>query len=166
MPSLMVRRIGFTPRKAKGDDGQWHDVFHSTCTSGGKACKLVIDGGCYENVVAKKAVYKPALDTEKYPTPYRLEWLKKGNEVIVSELCLVNFSIGTKYKDRTWCDVVTMDAYHLLLGRLWQYDWNVHHNEWKNTYSFLVDNVKLTLLPNLGNITKPPKEVGHTLLAK
>jgi hypothetical protein len=29
-----------------------------------------------------------------------------------------------------------------------------------------VDNVKLTLLPNLEDIPKPPKEVGQTLLAK
>jgi hypothetical protein len=95
-----------------------------------------------------------------------LKWLKKGNEVIVSKRCLVNFSIGTKYKDRTWCDVVAMDACHLLLGRLWQYDRNVHHDGRKNTYSFLVDNVKLTLLPNPGDIHKPPKEVSQILLAK
>jgi hypothetical protein len=117
-------------------------------------------------VVAEEAVQKLALDTEKHPTPYRLEWLKKGNEVIVSKRCLVHFSIGTKYKDNTWCDVVVMDAYHLLLGRPCQYDRNTHHDGRKNTYSFLVDNVKLTLLPNPGDVTKPPKEVGQTLLAK
>jgi hypothetical protein len=117
-------------------------------------------------VVAEEAVQKLALDTEKHPTPYRLEWLKKGNEVIVSKRCLVHFSIGTKYKDNTWCDVVAMDACHLLLGRPWQYDRNAHHDGRKNTYSFLVDNVKLTLLPNPGDVTKPPKNVGQTLLAK
>jgi hypothetical protein len=62
--------------------------------------------------------------------------------------------------------MVAMDACHLLLGRPWQYDRNAHHNGWKNTYSFLVDNVKLTLLPNLGDVPNPPKEVGQTLLAK
>jgi hypothetical protein len=147
-PSLMVRRICLTPRKVEGEDGQWHNLFHSTCTIGGKVCKLIIDGGCCENVVAGKAVQKMAQDTEKHPTPYRLEWLKKGNEVIVSKHCLVNFSIGTKYKDKTWCDVVAMDACHLLLGRLWQYDRNIYHDGRKNTYSLLVDNVKITLLPN------------------
>jgi hypothetical protein len=72
-PSLMVRRICFTPRKAEGDDGQRHNLFHSTCTIGGKVCKLIVDGGSCENVVAKEAVQKLALDTEKHPTPYRLE---------------------------------------------------------------------------------------------
>jgi hypothetical protein len=165
-PSLMVRRICLTPRKTEGDDEQRHNLFHSTCTIGGKVCKLIIDGSNCENVVAEEAVQKLALDTEKHPTPYRLEWLKKGHEVIVSKRCLVHFSIGTKYKDNTWCDVVAMDVCHLLLGRPWQYDRNAHHDERKNTYSFLVDNVKLTLLPNPGDVTKPPKNVGQTFLAK
>jgi hypothetical protein len=97
-PSLMVRRICLTPRKSEGDDEQRHNLFHSTCTIGGKVCKLIIDGGSYENVVAEEVVQKLALDTKKHPTSYRLEWLKKGNEVIVSKRCLVYFSIGTKYK--------------------------------------------------------------------
>jgi hypothetical protein len=165
-PSLMVRRICLTPRKVEGEDGQRHNLFHSTCTIEGKVCKLIIDGECCENVVAGKAVQKLDLDIEKHPTPYRLEWLKKGNEVIVSKRCLVKFSIGTKYKDKTWCDVVAMDACHLLLGRPWQYDRNVHHDGQKNTYSLLVDNVKITLLPNPGEAYKPPKKVGHTFLTK
>jgi hypothetical protein len=106
------------------------------------------------------------LNMEKHPTPYHLEWLKKGNEVIVSKCCLANFSIGTKCKDNTWCDLVAMDVCHLLLGRLWQYDRNAHHDKRKNTYSILVDNVKLTLLPNLRDGPKPLKGAGQTLLAK
>jgi hypothetical protein len=87
-PSLMVQRICLTPLKVEGEDGQQHNLFHSTCTIGGKVCKLIIDEGCCENVVVGKVVQKLTLDTEKHPTPYRLEWLKKGNEVIVSKRCL------------------------------------------------------------------------------
>ncbi|XP_059436563.1 uncharacterized protein LOC132169560 [Corylus avellana] len=91
-----------------------------------------------------------------------LEWIKKGIEVIVSKRFLVSFSIGSKYKDKAWCDVVAMDACHLLLGRPWQYDWSAHHDGRKNTYSFMVDNVKLTLLPSLGDGPKPAKGAGHS----
>jgi hypothetical protein len=35
-PLLMVRRVCFTPRKMEGDDGQHHNLFHTTCTIGGK----------------------------------------------------------------------------------------------------------------------------------
>jgi hypothetical protein len=62
--------------------------------------------------------------------------------------------------------MVAMDACDLLLGRLWQYDRNIHHDGRKNTYSLLVDNVKITLLPNPGDVYKPLKVVGHTFLSK
>jgi hypothetical protein len=42
----------------EGNDGQRHNLFHLTCTIGGKVCKLINDGGCCENVVAGKAVQK------------------------------------------------------------------------------------------------------------
>jgi hypothetical protein len=71
-PSLMVRRICFTPRKVEGDDGQRHNLFHSTCTNGGKVCKLVIDGGCCKNMVAEKAIQKLALDLKN--TLYHIAW--------------------------------------------------------------------------------------------
>ena len=112
----MVRRVCFTPRKAEDEDERCN-LFHSRCTIGGKVCQLFIDLGSCENVVAEEVVEKLALETEKHPNPYRLEWLKKGNDVVVSKRCLVSFSTGSRYKDKTWCDVVDMDACHLLLGR-------------------------------------------------
>ena len=91
---------------------------------------------------------KMALEIEKHLNSYRLEWLKKGNEVIVSKRCLVSFSIGHRFKDKMWCDVVAMDVCHLLLGRPWYYDRGAHHDERKNTYSFMIGKVKITLLPS------------------
>jgi hypothetical protein len=159
---FMVRRVCFTPRKAEDEDDQRHNLFHSRCTIGGKVCQLVIDSGSCENVVAEEVVDKLALEMEKHPKPYRLEWLKKGNEVIVSKHCLVSFSIGSRYKDKMWCDIVTMDACHLLLGRPWQYDRGAHHDGRKNTYSFMFNRVRITLLPNGGNSSKPTKGAGHS----
>jgi Reverse transcriptase (RNA-dependent DNA polymerase) len=65
--------------------------------------------------------------------------------VQVDQHCLVNFSIGEKYRDEVWCDVVPMDACHLLLGRHWQFDRKVHHGGFKNTYSFELNDAKITL---------------------
>jgi hypothetical protein len=114
---FMVRRVCFTPRKAKDENDQRHNLFHSRCMIGGKVCQLVIDSSSCENVVTEEVVDKLALETEKHPNPYQLEWLKKGNEVIVSKRYLVSFSIGSRYKDKIWCDIVAMDACHLLLGK-------------------------------------------------
>jgi hypothetical protein len=65
--------------------------------------------------------------------------------VQVDQHCLVNFSIGEKYRDEVWCDVVPMDACHLLLGRPWQYDRKVHHDGFKNIYSFELNGAKIIL---------------------
>jgi hypothetical protein len=74
---LVVRRVYFTLRKAEGEDWR-RNIFPSTCTMGGKVYKLVIDLGSYENVVSEEAVQKLSLEKEKHPSPYWLEWLKKG----------------------------------------------------------------------------------------
>ena len=47
----------------------------------------------------------------------------------------MNFSVGD-YKDTIICDVLPMDACHLLLGRPWQYDHHATHEGRSNTYSF------------------------------
>ena len=47
----------------------------------------------------------------------------------------VNFSVGD-YTDTVICDVLPMDACHLLLGRPWQYDHHATHEGRSNTYSF------------------------------
>lgn len=61
---------------------------------------------------------------------------------------LVNFSKYLNYKDKMLCDVVEMEAFHMLLGRLWQYDHEVMHNGRLNTYSFLFNATRIVLLPN------------------
>ncbi|GJZ48364.1 reverse transcriptase domain-containing protein [Tanacetum coccineum] len=81
-------------------------------------CTFVVDPGSCDNLIAEEAVQKLGLKTENRPKPYKLQWLKKGGEVTVSKRVLVAFS-GKTYKDSVWCDVVPMDACHLLLGRPW-----------------------------------------------
>lgn len=44
-----------------------------------------------------------------------------SGEVKVTKQVVVPFSIG-KYIDEVLCDVVPMQASHILLVRLWQYD--------------------------------------------
>jgi hypothetical protein len=62
------------------------------------------------------------LPTEPYPFLYQIScWIKKGPFIKVTEICCAPISIG-KYKDNIVCNVVDMDAYHILLARLWQHD--------------------------------------------
>lgn len=73
----------------------------------------MIDLGSCENAVSKEAVKKLKLATKKHPKTYTLYWLSKRTQVTIAKCCLVSFSIGSKYKDRVWCDVVAMDACQL-----------------------------------------------------
>ena len=93
------------------------NIFQTRCTSQGKVCNVIIDSGSCTNVVAEDMVTKLNLKTEPHPQPYKIQWFQRGCGLKVTKKCLVSFSIGKNYKDEVWCDVVPMDAYHLLLGR-------------------------------------------------
>ncbi|GKA11185.1 putative CCCH-type zinc finger family protein, partial [Tanacetum coccineum] len=122
-------------------------------------------GSC-ENVISQDAVEKLNLKQEKLLKPCKLSWFKKGNEVNVDTRCLVSFSIGRKYIDNVWCDVVSMDACHVLLGRPWQFDRCTTHDGRSNTYSFNKDNVKVTLVPSkVVGLAKPTKKNNEILLS-
>jgi hypothetical protein len=143
-------------------EDEWlrNNIFHTRCTSHGKVCNVIIDGGSCENVVATTMVEKLKLKTEDHPEPYKL----KGNEVKVNKRCLVEFSIGKNYKDAVVCDIVPMDACHLLLGRPWQYDRKTKHDGFKNTYSFEKDGVKVLLAPlKMVHVPKPSFGEGTNL---
>ncbi|XP_038678354.1 uncharacterized protein LOC119979794 [Tripterygium wilfordii] len=148
--NLVIRKSLLIPKESNGEDWLRTNIFQTTCTVGEKVCKLIIDCGSCENVVSEEATSKLQLQTVQHPKPYKLSWLKKGTNIMVDRKCLVSFSIGKKYFDKAWCDVIPMDACHLLLGRPWQYDSGAVHDGKKNTYT----------LKNKGKVfvLKPRKE--------
>jgi len=82
-----------------------------------KVCDVIIDSGSSENIISRTMVTKLGLKTEKHPSPYKIGWIKLGAEIKVTETCLIQFSIGRNYMDEITCDVVEMDACHMILGR-------------------------------------------------
>ncbi|XP_038680948.1 uncharacterized protein LOC119981878 [Tripterygium wilfordii] len=120
----------------------------------------------FENVVAEEVVRKIGLVTEKHPVPYKLSWLKKGSEVNVTKRCQVPFSMETQYVDKIWCDVVAMDACHLLLGRPCQFDRRMVHDGKLNTYSCIFDHVKIVLMPGKKVPSKIITESSSIMLAR
>ncbi|GKA82435.1 hypothetical protein Tco_0789183 [Tanacetum coccineum] len=65
----------------------------------------------------------------------------------LDEPCDELFSIGQSYKDEVWCEVISMDVAHILLGRPWKFDRKTKHDRFQNTYSFKKDGVNITLVP-------------------
>ena len=61
----------------------------------------------------------------------------------------MEFQIG-HYKDNFLCDVMPMDACHILFGSPWKYDNKEIHNGKRHTYTFEKDGEKhvLCLLKN------------------
>lgn len=144
--NLVLRRNCLLPR-ATHESWLRTNLFRSTCTINGRVCKLIIDSGSCTNVISYEATQKLGLPIKTHPSPYTLAWLNNGTEINVSKQVVVSFSIG-HYKDSTMCDVIPMDACHLLLGRPWQYDRDAVHRGKANTYSFEFENRTITLLPS------------------
>ncbi|GLU23899.1 hypothetical protein SLE2022_398740 [Rubroshorea leprosula] len=163
--SLVVRR-SLHATITKDEDWLRHNIFHTRCTSRGKVCNVIIDSGSCENVVSNYMVEKLGLPVKDHPHPYKLQWLRKGNEVKVTKHCLVSFSIGNRYQDEVWCDVIPMDACHLLLGRPWQFDRKAIHDGHANTYSFVKDGVKVKLTPLKPEETLEKKDEDKALISR
>ena len=144
--TLVLRRNCLLPRSTQ-ESWLRSTLFRSTCTINGKICKLIIDSGSCTNVLSALAVKKLDLKTIAHPSPYKLAWHNKGIEITVSRQAEVSFSIGS-YLDTVCCDVVPMDACHLLLGRSWQFDKDSTHRGKSNTYSFEFKGRTVTLLPS------------------
>jgi len=128
----------------EGEESQRENIFHIRCLINGHTCSLIIDGGSCTNVASSRLVQKLSLDTTPHPKPYKLQWLSDHGDLVVDRQVLLDFSIG-KYSDQILCDVVPLEASHVLLGRPWQFDRDVHHDGHTNTYSFLFKKQRIPL---------------------
>ena len=117
---LMIRRMLGNQAKEE-ETNHRENLFHTRCLVQGKVCYLIIDGGSCTNVASTRLVSKLELETKPHPRPYKLQWLSESVEMLVDKQVEVCFSIG-QYEDVVVCDVVQMEASHLLLGRPWQFD--------------------------------------------
>ena len=80
--SLVIQRLLLTPRVEYGD--QRNEIFRARCTISKRVCDLIIDSGSVKNIASKSLVIKLGLKTEKHPSPYKICWIKKGTETLVT----------------------------------------------------------------------------------
>ena len=128
------------------DVDQRDQLFHTKCLVRDKWCSLIIDGGSCTNVASKEMVAKLGLITTAHPRPYALHWLDDGNKVKVTKQVRVGLAMGS-YEDEVLCDVIPMDACHILLGRPWQFDRDVMHRGRSNEYELRHNGKKIVLKP-------------------
>ncbi|GJT27379.1 transposon ty3-I gag-pol polyprotein [Tanacetum coccineum] len=117
-----------------------------------KICSIIIDGGSCENLVSKALVKAFKLPIEPHYSPYQIRWIKKGPTLKVTEICKVPLAIGKHYNELVTCDVVDIEACHVLLGRPWQHDMDVTHQGVKDVMENVMPTVIKPLLAEFGKI--------------
>jgi len=97
---LMIKRLLGSQIHVLGQSPR-DNIFHTRCYINEKLCSLIVDSGSCTNVASSRLVSKLNLETKPHPRLYKLQWLSEDGE----------------YTDKVLCDVVPMEASHILLGR-------------------------------------------------
>jgi len=140
----VVRRLLYTPTQA--DESQRKRIFEGMCSVTNRVCKLVIDNCSCENLVSQSLVEHLKLKTQPHPAPYNIGWIKKGPSMKITQQCYLPLSLGKTYRSDILCDVVEMDACHVLLGRSWQFDVDATYRGRDNTYVFSWNNKQIVVV--------------------
>nr|KYP34393.1 hypothetical protein KK1_044652 [Cajanus cajan] len=141
---LMIRRL--LNNQPSGTLSQRENIFHTRCNVSNNACSFIVDSGSWCNCCSTRLVERFGLTTSPHPKPYQLHWLNEDGDLVVNQQVKVKLSIG-KYEDEVLCDVVPMEACHILLGRPWQYDKKTMHNGLTNEITFTHREKKFVLHP-------------------
>nr|KAJ0206796.1 hypothetical protein LSAT_V11C500244450 [Lactuca sativa] len=136
---LVLRALQAKVTREEAD--QRTQLFHTKCLVNDKWCSVVVDDGSCTNVASSEMVAKLGLVTMNHPKPYALHWLDDNKNIKVTKHVMVGLTMGS-YKDDILCDVVPMDACHVILGHPWQYDRDVTHRGWRNEYELKHNNKK------------------------
>ncbi|XP_052736725.1 uncharacterized protein LOC128197914 [Vigna angularis] len=142
---LMVRRV-LSSQPSLEQLSQRENIFHTRCKIQENYCSLIIDSGSCCNCCSTRLVERLNLAVIPHPKPYRLHWLNEDGDITVKNQVKVALSIGN-FKDEVVCDVVPMEACHVLLGRPWQFDHNTIHHGLTNTITVHKQDKKFVLQP-------------------
>ena len=81
----MMNKVLLKPEKEQAEPTQRKYLFETMCKVQGKWCKMVIDSGSTNNIVSTEMVEKLSLNKTKNPVPYKVSWLHKGHQIMMSE---------------------------------------------------------------------------------
>ena len=144
----MIRRILLNNQPSSQALAQRENIFHTRYKILQNTCSLIVDSGSCCNCCNTRLVDKLFLIVLPHPKPYKLHWLNEDGDLAVNHQVKVKFSIR-KYEDSVICDVVHMEACHILLGRPWQFDKKTMHNGLTNEITFTLNAKKFVLHPLL-----------------
>jgi hypothetical protein len=143
--SLIMQRV-LSTQMERVEQNRRHTLFQTKCVIKEWSCRMIIDGGSFNNLVSSDMVDKLALTIKSHPHPYHIQWLNNSGKAKVTKLVWLNFAISP-YHDVVGCDIVPMQACHILLGTPWQFDKDSMHHGRLNQYSFLHHDKKIVVHP-------------------
>ena len=111
-------------------------IFHTWIKTGWKNCKIIVDSGSCIYMLSSSLISKIGLKTVPHPSPYKVVWVNAAS-MEVNEWCLIPVQFVT-YKDKIWCDVITLNGGHVILGRPWLFDMDVTLLGNSNICSFIM----------------------------
>ncbi|GJU59589.1 hypothetical protein Tco_1237355 [Tanacetum coccineum] len=117
------------------DSSQRNKIFQTKYLVKEKICSI-IDEESYKNLASKALVKDFKIPTEPRHSPYQIRWIKKGLTLKVTTICKVHLAIGKHYNELVICDVIDIEACHVLLGRPCQHDMDATHQGKSNMYLF------------------------------
>ena len=94
----MLNKVLLKSQKESEKPAQRKALFRTMCNFKGKCCKMVIDNGSTNNLVSTEMVEKLSLKKNKHPIPYKVSWLHKGHQILVSEQWKFDLQVGTYKK--------------------------------------------------------------------
>ncbi|GKB85267.1 transposon ty3-I gag-pol polyprotein, partial [Tanacetum coccineum] len=159
--TYVVQRTLCSPKVS--DSSQGNKIFQTKCLVKEKICSVMIDGGSCENLVSKALVKAFKLPTEPHHSPCQIGWIKKVPALKVVEICKVPLAIGKHYNELVTCDVVDIEACHVLLGIPWQHDMDATHQGKSNMYLFKWGRKTIDML-SLGVVSPKTKLENKTLV--
>jgi hypothetical protein len=83
--SLMLRKVLLKPEAEVENPVQRNSLFRTACKTKDRVCKVIIDSGSTDNLVSIKMVEKLELETTAHLNPYKVSWLQKGHQVMVTK---------------------------------------------------------------------------------
>nr|GEZ72114.1 putative nucleotidyltransferase, ribonuclease H [Tanacetum cinerariifolium] len=146
------------------DSSKRNKIFQTKCLVKENIYSIIIHGRSCGNLVSKALVKAFKLPTERHFNPYQIGWIQKWPTLKVTEICIVPLAIEKHYNELVTCDVVGIEACHVLLGRPWQHDVDTTHQRKSNMYLFKWSEKTIAMLP-LGVVSPKKKLENKTLVS-
>jgi len=136
----------FNNQPSPQPESQRENIFLTRCKVSKSVYSLIIDSGLYCNSCSTRLVDKLKFSIVPHLKLYKLHWINEDGDIIIKDHVNVKFSV-VNYNDQVLCDVVPMEACHILLGIPWQFDKKTTHNVLTNEITFTHKQKKFVLHP-------------------